>query len=1184
MGRNGRGGTAVATVLVLAAAVVAAPMQEVVGWSFLGLTAHTVAVGDLMDPEQRGSLRVTELMVQGRAVLPGEVGDASGERLMFRVGATGGGPAVMLLDGGDRPLKPWDRVTLGGFVGTYRVSASSDGTQLLAFTGTANRFVHVDGGAKAVRTVGTPQNTDGLVPVESLRARDETLSAGFLLLEAESLEATLAASGPTGLLDVAGKTITVPPGATLAASGFAGNVSLDAGPANVTVMFLEGYLLGVRIVLRIGDPVNEDVDVTVGVQQANARPIADFRWLPTDPVTFEEVHFEDLSTDDGAVLARHWDFEDGNFSILANPHHTYERPGTYRVVLAVTDNLGETSHAMKDVVIGNRAPTVRFGWTPPQPYSADILNFTDTSFDPDGRLSAWAWDFGEGNASADQNPQHAFPEPGAYDVTLTVSDDSGASRSATERLLIGDRPPTADFTFAPADPYATQVVQFTDASTDVDGTVVHWLWEFGDGTTALGPTPQHAFPDDGAYVVRLRVTDDAGGLGIATRTLDVRNLAPLVAFELDPAVATEGSPVTFRSTSIDVDGEVTAWSWDFGDGGTATGNVTQHTFATGGPALVTLVATDDDGGSASLQRSIIVNDAPTAGFAFAPLAPTIVDTVHFDDRSSDVDGAILGWAWSFGDGNTSTVASPTHAYERRATYEVRLVVTDDQGGTDEERRILTVVNAAPIADFAFGPGTPSVGRPTTFTDASTDADGTITNRLWDFGDGSTSTLEDPVKTYELPGVYSVTLRVQDNDGAVAQADRTVEVKQGPNVDFSWSPLEPGRGQAVLFQGIAEDLDGSIASVSWSMSDGFGSTLRNVTHAFAAIGTYDVTFTATDDEGLASNITKQVSVERKAPTAGFTFSPSSPSMGDTVAFTDASTDPDTPIVSRSWSFGDAATSTVTNPSHVYAADGLYLVRLTVTDSEGLSSATEQLVRVVNRSPLTVSADVDYLNGAPVDLTRSIVSVTARNMNTGLALTKASPNMSVTTGGGVLAFFGPGEWASGDLVRVDVTLSGITSNAGATVPRGETSVSLDITATLPMRTTIVMNAPDPAGLGPTHGSLTNQLNATVTVTWLDGVAIPGALVAGSSGLADLPPNDLFTKSTSVFATDAAGSVLLPVPHDVLLTVQSVGTEDLYLPGRHTLALDATLDLGGGTVIGADRTTTGFLVLPVPFPASP
>ncbi len=173
----------------------------------------------------------------------------------------------------------------------------------------------------------------------------------------------------------------------------------------------------------------------------------------------------------------------------------------------------------------------------------------------------------------------------------------------------------------------------------------------------------------------------------------------------------------------------------------------------------------------------VQNQPPTANFSFTPAEPKIDEEISFRDESTDPDGAtdIVSWEWDFGDGTTSTEQNPKKRYSQKKVYDVRLTVRDRGGLTNFVIKKVPVGIVPPKADFSFSPASPEVGDEIQFTDKSTD-DGQIVSRRWDFGDGTTSTEQNPKKKYTQPGTFKVKLTVRDNDGAESTTEKSITVK------------------------------------------------------------------------------------------------------------------------------------------------------------------------------------------------------------------------------------------------------------------------------------------------------------------------------------------------------------------------------------------------------------------------
>ncbi|MFK7848682.1 MAG: PKD domain-containing protein [Rhodothermales bacterium] len=175
------------------------------------------------------------------------------------------------------------------------------------------------------------------------------------------------------------------------------------------------------------------------------------------------------------------------------------------------------SFLLDDNVGGNNPPVASFS------SSCTLLDcdFTDASVDSDGTVTDWAWDFGDGNSSTSQNPSHTYAANGTYSVMLTVTDDMGATGSISSDVTVDDgisnNPPTASFSSS----CTLLSCDFTDGSSDSDGSVVSWAWDFGDGNSSTSQNPSNAYAADGTYTVMLTVTDDMGATGSTSASVTV---------------------------------------------------------------------------------------------------------------------------------------------------------------------------------------------------------------------------------------------------------------------------------------------------------------------------------------------------------------------------------------------------------------------------------------------------------------------------------------------------------------------------------------------------------------------------------------------------------------------------------------------------------------------------------------
>jgi PKD repeat protein len=475
---------------------------------------------------------------------------------------------------------------------------------------------------------------------------------------------------------------------------------------------------------------------------------------PSDPFAFQFTN-----TSSGQIATYAWDFGDGGSSNEANPTHEYNAPGTYTVTLTVTDTIGRSSVFSGAVTA---AEPINAG------FSANATNrdvqFTDQSTGP---VASWAWDFGDGGTSNEQNPLHSYAADGNYTVTLKVTTNDGRTDSETQPVSVAT-PIQANFSAQPNN----LEVQFTDQST---GPVASWAWDFGDGGTSTEQNPLHPYGAAGTYTVTLTVSDAGGGNNTTSQQVNVS--APVqAAFAPQP----NGLDVQFVDQST---GPIASWAWDFGDSQTSSEQNPLHTYAAEGTYTVTLTVSDAGGGSNSTSQQVNIAVPVQAGFSAQPDGLN----VQFTDQST---GTITQWAWDFGDGTTSNEQNPLHTYAAAGSYTVTLVVTGSSGSMDDQSQMVDV--AAPFeASFTAQPSDLNVQ----FTETSAGA----VSWTWDFGDGNASNEQNPLHTYATEGSYTVTLTATDANGRSDDFSSEVTVTAGA------APTTPSQPSLVDSTPIQPDL-------------------------------------------------------------------------------------------------------------------------------------------------------------------------------------------------------------------------------------------------------------------------------------------------------------------------------------------------------------------------------------------
>ncbi len=315
--------------------------------------------------------------------------------------------------------------------------------------------------------------------------------------------------------------------------------------------------------------------------------------------------------------------------------------------------------------------------------------------------------------------------------------------------------PVANFTANSTKGTAPLNVQFTDKS---NNSPTSWLWDFGDGTTSIDQNPIHNYSTPGTYTVTLKVTNLAGDSNlILTNYVTVDWPVPVANFTVNVNNGTAPLNVQFTNKST---GNVANYNWDFGDGSTSTTPSPTHTYNTPGTYSVTLTVTGPGGSSTeTFINYVTVNPpAPIANFTVNATSGTAPLDVQFTDKSI---GNVKSYSWNFGDGSTSTEKNTEHVYSVPGTYTVILIV-NGPGGMTSQTKYITVNYPAPIAGFTANTTKGAAPLKIKFTDSST---GNVSGYLWNFGDGITSTDQNPTHSYTKPGSYTVKLTVTNHGGS-----------------------------------------------------------------------------------------------------------------------------------------------------------------------------------------------------------------------------------------------------------------------------------------------------------------------------------------------------------------------------------------------------------------------------------
>ncbi|MCW4052202.1 MAG: PKD domain-containing protein [Candidatus Bathyarchaeota archaeon] len=502
-------------------------------------------------------------------------------------------------------------------------------------------------------------------------------------------------------------------------------------------------------------------------------------------------------------------------------------------------------------------PIANFLTIPDDPYTDETVTFNaSASYDPDGTIESYAWDFGDGSNGTGETASHSFTADGIYTVTLTITDDDDLQDTVSTNITVLNRSPLASFSESATLVFTDSIITFNASSSyDSDGSIVSYFWTFGDGQNTTGMITQHTYTDDGTYIVNLTITDDDSATDTTTSTITVINRSPVASFTKSSETAYTVENLNFNaSLSHDPDGDIVSYFWIFGDGLNSSGVVVSHAYSDDGVYVVTLTVMDDDSAvDTSTATLTILNRSPIASFTESAETVYTAESILFNaSLSYDPDGDIVSYFWDFGDGVNATGVTVAHEYVDDGVYTVTLTVMDDDGASASVTAVKTVLNRLPVAVFTESASTVQTNEVIDFNASlSYDPDGDIVSYFWIFGDGLNSSGVVVSHAYSDDGVYVVTLTVMDDDSAVdtSTATKTVLSNSPPIASFTESAETVYTGEPIYFDASASyDPDGIIVSYLWDFGDGTNATGTVVEHAYAIDGIFTVGLTVVDDDG------------------------------------------------------------------------------------------------------------------------------------------------------------------------------------------------------------------------------------------------------------------------------------------------------------------------------------------------
>ncbi|MFZ5552160.1 MAG: PKD domain-containing protein [Bacteroidota bacterium] len=665
-----------------------------------------------------------------------------------------------------------------------------------------------------------------------------------------------------------------------------------------------------------------------------------------------------------------WDFGDGGTSLQQDATHTYTQNGNYTVKLVIQETSGDI-----DTIIYPNA--LKIGYVSA---GFSITNFPDcnnpqvTLQDQSQNAVSWLWQFGDGGFDTIQHPSHTYSNINAYTIHLTARDSMGCVSQTSASVF------NNPFNTLWADKYKTcknGTVNFTFTSSNFNT----YLWNFGDGTTASVQNPSHTYLTGGNFQVSVTVTDNNGCPFTYNLPQPILIYEPIAEFSFAPTGSCSSNSVAFTNLSTGTGTPMMYFcNWSYGDGITQWAANPSHNYSSAGLYPVTLTVSAPVSGCNNSIVHMVSVGTPYVNFGFSQDKTCLPVTATFTDSSINA----VSWLWEFGDGTTSTLQNPTHIYTTVPTNPVRLTITDNRG-------CQAFIVKPGIQLFNAGLSYSPLAGCAPFSVSFTDTTQTAASWAWNFGDGTTSTQQNPSHIYTAGGQYTAEVVITRADGCVDSLAITPIIVEQPIADFSSSSATSCAPAIIEFT----NLSSNASSYFWHYGDSTQSNICNSSHVYNSPGYYDVTLIVFSPLGCADSVTMSNIVHIPGPVADFTSLVEAHCGYAEVNFQNTSSDYDF----SQWNFGDGIVDSVSSPVHIYNNPGTYTVSLFVSDSAGCVSFASFPVQV---NELTVPEAAFALSSSSgcspftvsVSNTSQNASVNSWNMGNGSVFVNNNPGFSFT----------------------------------------------------------------------------------------------------------------------------------------------------------------------------------------------
>lgn len=566
------------------------------------------------------------------------------------------------------------------------------------------------------------------------------------------------------------------------------------------------------------------------------------------------------------------------------------------------------------------------------------VNFTDQS---NPMPVSWRWDFGNGSTSNSQNPSAIYTSTGQYTVTMEVTFSGGQVITVTKAAYIKVyTKPTVNFTAALIAGCQPLSVPFTSQATPGSAPIRNYTWDFGNGVSSNSQNPIYFYGQSGTYNVSLQVEDTNGCTSIATKSNYINVKAkPNASFSSTnnnhcsyPAVAS-----MVNTTIANAPGALT-YDWDMGNGQTTGATNPSLQYMNPGSYDVRLIATNSLGCKDTVTRLGYVNlqdlKANFTSNKQSGCPPFIVD---FQNTSTPVIAGAQ-YSWTFGNGGTSKAEDTSYSYNLPGNYSVSLKMTSPTGCVDSVYKTyyITAFNK-PTANFTVNDSAACKAPLNAAFQASPTG---ISSYKWTFGDGTSSTLQNPTKVYNDTGFYSVNLIVTGTNGCNDTSRRINLMKiRRPRADFKPNILGGCAPLDVDFSNTSQSV-APLIWVSYRFEDGTTSNSPFPTHTFNDTGYYNPWIRIRTDDGCVDSAQYDTIGVGMQPTPDFTADSLAGCRKMEVNFTNLTNQGPIKADKFEWITGAGAILTEENPKFSFETQSKFYDIMLIAYHHGCADTMEK----------------------------------------------------------------------------------------------------------------------------------------------------------------------------------------------------------------------------------------------------